>query len=84
MNDRVREILIAAAQAVSFSPDPAVMKQLRDGSPQLTLAQFNFDSFAWMEFCISLELQCGQELTPADIEGMRFVFQIEEWLRARL
>jgi hypothetical protein len=39
---------------------------------------------AWMEFCISVELQSGQELTPADVDEMRYVFQIEQWLRARL
>lgn len=33
------------------------------------------DSLAWMEFCISIELQPG-----AGVD----IFEIEEWLRAKL
>jgi len=48
------------------------------------LDALEFDSLAWMEFCISVELQSGQELTPAQIGDMRYFFEIEEWLRARM
>jgi hypothetical protein len=48
------------------------------------LDALEFDSLAWMEFCISIELQSGQELTPAKIRDMRYFFEVEEWLRARV
>jgi hypothetical protein len=86
MTDRAREILIAAVQAgrYGFPPDATVATAIEQGSRELKIDQLQFDSLAWMEFCISVELQSGQELTPADIESMQFVVQIEDWLRARL
>ena len=86
MDDRTREILIAAVQAggSGFPPEPAIARAIAEGNRELTTNQLKFDSLAWMEFCISVELQSGQELAPEDIEGMRYVFEIEEWLRARL
>ena len=53
------------------------------GGRNLTLDQLQFDSLAWMEFCISVELATGQELTPTFIDGMKCFFEIEEWLYAR-
>jgi len=50
----------------------------------MTIEQLGFDSLAWLEFCISVEIQSGQEITPADITKMRYIFEIENWLRARL
>jgi hypothetical protein len=86
MNDRAREVLVTAVQAGKFGFPPAeeIAKAIEEGSRELTIDQLEFDSLAWMEFCISVELQSGRELTPADVEGMQFVFQIEEWLCARL
>ena len=54
------------------------------GDPAVPLDRLEFDSLAWMEFCISVELQSRLELTPADIASMQHVLEIEEWLRARL
>ena len=56
----------------------------RQGSHELKLDDLEFDSLAWMEFCISVELQSGLDLAPSDIEEMQFTYQIEDWLRARL
>jgi hypothetical protein len=86
MADKLRDILIAAVRAGRHGapPAPPLAQAIADGNRELTIDQLKFDSLAWMEFCISVELQSGQELTPVDIEGMRYVFQIEEWLRARL
>jgi hypothetical protein len=86
MADKLRDILIAAVRAGRHGapPAPLLAQAIADGNRELTIDQLKFDSLAWMEFCISVELQSGQELTPVDIEGMRYVFQIEEWLRARL
>jgi hypothetical protein len=85
MADKVRDILIAAVRAGrhGFPPEAPLAQAIADGNRELTLDQLQFDSLAWMEFCISVELQSGQELTPVDIEGMHYMFQIEEWIRAR-
>ena len=85
MAEKVREVLIAAVRAGRHGvpPAPPLAEAIAEGNRELTTDQLNFDSLAWMEFCISVELQSGLELTPVDIEGMRYVYQIEEWLRAR-
>ena len=67
-----------------LTPDPALAEAVIVGDRQLRIDQLHFDSLAWMEFCISIELQSGQALTPEDIENMRYMFEIEEWLRAKL
>jgi hypothetical protein len=86
MADKIRDVLLAAVRAGRHGtlPPPALAQAIAEGSHELTTEQLNFDSLAWMEFCISVELQSGQELTPADVDEMRYVFQIEDWLRARL
>ncbi|MGH9807580.1 MAG: hypothetical protein ACRD9W_10035 [Terriglobia bacterium] len=86
MADKVREVLLTAVRAGRHGapPPPALAQAIAEGSRNLTTEQLDFDSLAWMEFCISVELQSGQELTPAEVEEMRYVFQIEEWLRTRL
>jgi hypothetical protein len=86
VSDRIRETLLTAygAGRSGFPPDPTVVGAIADGSRELTLEQLSFDSLGWMEFCISVELQCGQELTPLHIEAMRYMFEIEDWLRARM
>ena len=63
---------------------PAVEQAILAGDPAVPLDRLEFDSLAWMEFCISVELQSRLELTPADIASMQHVSEIEEWLRARL
>ena len=85
MPDRVREILLAGIDAARYGgpPDPVVNAAIVSGDRSLTIAQLKFDSLAWMEFCIAVELQSGQELNPDAIERMRYVFEIEDWLRAR-
>lgn len=84
--DQIRQILLTAIAAARYGvpPKPSIAQAIRKGDRQLTLDQLDFDSLAWMEFCISVELQSKQELTPVDIEGMQYVFQIEDWLRARI
>jgi hypothetical protein len=86
MADKVREVLLTAVRAGRHGalPPQALAQAIAEGSRELTTEQLDFDSLAWMEFCISVELQSGQELTPADVDEMRYVFQIEDWLRSRL
>ena len=86
MPDRVRDMLLTALCAGRHGAAPAVSvaKAVAAGDRELRTDQLGFDSLAWMEFCISVELQSGKELTPEDIENMSYVFEIEDWLRARL
>jgi hypothetical protein len=82
----IRAILLGAIKAAKYGipPDPEVAQSVIDGDRKLTLDMFEFDSLAWMEFCIAVESQSGEELTPEDIIDMHYFFEIEEWLRARL
>jgi acyl carrier protein len=82
----VRKILLTAVQAGRHGvpAELSIAKAIEEGSAELKLEQLEFDSLAWMEFCISVELQSGLELTPVDIEQMEYVAQIEDWLRARV
>jgi hypothetical protein len=86
MQDKVCSILIAAIEAGRFgaSLDPQTIQTITQGKPELPLVQLGFDSLAWMEFCISVELQSGQELGPDDIAGMVCLRDVEVWLRERL
>ena len=86
MTDKVREVLLTAVCAGRHgdTPPPSLAQAIAEGRRDLTTDRLEFDSLAWMEFCISVELQTGQELTPAHIDRMRHFFEIEEWLRARL
>ena len=84
--DKVRDILLSAVSAAynGFQPPPAIAAAISTGDRTMVIGQLGFDSLAWMEFCISVELQSGQELTPDDVTKLRYVFELEEWLRARL
>jgi hypothetical protein len=86
MQDKVRSILIAAVEAGRYGAplDPHIIQTITQGKPELPLAKLGFDSLAWMEFCISVELQSGQELGPGDIAGMVYLRDVEAWLRERL
>jgi hypothetical protein len=86
MQDKVRNILIAAVEAGRHGTplDTQTIQVISEGKAELPLAQLGFDSLAWMEFCISVELQSGQELEPDDIARMVYLRDVEAWLRARL
>jgi acyl carrier protein len=86
MTDPVRQILLTAVQAGchGHAPRADIAGAIANGDQTLKLDALGFDSLAWMEFCISIELQCGQELAPGDIETMDRVGDVEAWLRDRL
>lgn len=86
MTERARDILLTALRAGRFGspPDGALAAAIREGSRDLRLDSLDFDSLAWMEFCISVELQSGLDLAPSDIEEMNYTYQIEDWLRTKL
>lgn len=67
MTEQIREMLLTALNAAWYGDSfgPAITKAVVAGDRSLLLDQLEFDSLAWMEFCISVELQSGLELTPA-------------------
>lgn len=81
----LRKSLLAAVQAGRFGadPEPDLVEAISEGGGELKLEDLGFDSLGWMEFCISIELDTGQELTPADIETMTRFSEIEDWLSER-
>ena len=87
MSDRVRDMLLVALRAARNwcrAQSLTLAEAVVAGDRSIRIDRLHFDSLAWMEFCISIELQSGQALTPEDIENMRYMFEIEEWLRAKL
>jgi acyl carrier protein len=58
-------------------------RRLNEPGGDLPLDDLGFDSLAWMEFCISVELASGLELTPADIAGMTTLSDVETWIARR-
>jgi acyl carrier protein len=79
-------MLLAAIGAARYgaAPGRALADAIVSGDGTARVDDLQFDSLAWMEFCISIELQSGQELTPAEVEQMQYLVEIDEWLRARL
>lgn len=81
-----RGIVLAALEAGNFGSaiDADLAAAIRDGRGDVELAAFDFDSLGVMEFCISVELQTGLELTPTLVAEMKYVAEVEAWLRERL
>ena len=85
MSDQIRTMILTALSAARYGDpvDPAIVRDLMEAKRQLKIEDLKFDSLAWMEFCISIELQTGEELVPAEIEKMQYFGEIEDWLRCR-
>lgn len=81
----LRDTLIEAVTAARNGTPPAT--DLRDailsGAP-VPLARLGFDSLATMEFCISVELQTGAELTPEVLDGLETMDAVADWIRSRV
>ncbi len=84
VEDHVRTVVLNAMSAASFGAplDPGLAELVRTGR-EVVLDDLGFDSLAWMEFCIAVELQTRLELLTSDIETMATLGEIEEWLRER-
>ncbi|WP_020181407.1 phosphopantetheine-binding protein [Methylopila sp. M107] len=80
-----REIVAAAVRAGQFDApaDEALDRAIASGA-DVPFEKLDFDSLGWMEFCISVELESGLELTPTLVSGMRSLHDVEAWLAARL
>ncbi len=86
MTSDVRDIMLAAFQAANYDSPLALnlAAAVRQGREDLEIEAFGLDSLGVMEFCISVELQSGLELTPMMVASMTQVGEIERWLRERL
>jgi hypothetical protein len=85
MPEELRKVIFSAVQAGKNGVDPETVltESIFKESLSLTLDELALDSLGWMEFCISIETDTGQELLPSDIERMSCLSEVEEWLRAR-
>ena len=82
----LRDLLQRACVAARYGSalPSSILGSIDKGDPSLTLDQLGFDSLAWMEFCIFLELETGLELTPTRIHEMSLVRDIEDWFHSGL
>lgn len=82
--DHIRTVVLNAMGAANFgSPvDPDLADLVRSGQ-EVVLDDLGYDSLAWMEFCIAVELQTRLELLTSDIEAMATLGEVEDWLRER-
>lgn len=55
-------------------------RRVADPAMDVALDELAFDSLAWMEFCIAVELLSGLELTPGDVAKMTMLSDIERWI----
>tara|TARA_R110000822_G_scaffold159476_34_gene299774 strand:+ start:58985 stop:59263 length:279 start_codon:yes stop_codon:yes gene_type:complete len=72
---------ITAAKA-NFPPDDPLIAAIQQGGRDIKLTDLNFDSLAWMEFCISVELATGAELTPEHLEHLETLSDVSIWIAA--
>jgi acyl carrier protein len=81
----VRGLLVSAIVAGRHGRPlgEAMARRVSDPADDFPLDELAFDSLAWMEFCISVELASGLELTPADIARMTTLSDIETWIARR-
>jgi hypothetical protein len=83
MGDQTHAIILEAIRAGQFGRPASPEVEAAVGG-DFAIDRLKFDSLAWMEFCISVELQSGQDLAPSDIAAMQYLNQIEDWLRTRM
>lgn len=78
-----RELILAAVRAGRYerAADPALEEAIRRGE-DVPFDRIAFDSLGWMEFCISIELESGLELTPALVAEMRSTGDVARWIGA--
>jgi acyl carrier protein len=64
-------------------PTPSVVAEIKAGGSMLRLEDLDFDSLGWMEFCISIELQTGAELTPDILSSLKTLADVADWIAVR-
>jgi len=83
MNALSREkMLLEAVTAANngFAPGRELARAIARGGAGVTLGDLHFDSLAWMEFCISIELNTGAELTPGHLQQFQTLADIATWV----
>ena len=80
----MESVLIEAITAAkhNFPPDDPLAKAISQGALEIKLSDLNFDSLAWMEFCISIELNTGAELTPDHLEKFETLTDVAAWIES--
>jgi acyl carrier protein len=74
-------LLEALTAAHNGSPPEATLREAILRQDGVDLATLGFDSLATMEFCISIELQTGAELTPEVLDGLVTMEAVADWIR---
>ena len=74
-SDEIRRIVVEAlthANAIGIEDHPD-REAFLAGRADISLQDLEIDSLAAMEFCIYLELNCGIEITPDELEDVRSI-----------
>lgn len=79
LDDVLLEALTAARHG---TPPDAALREAILRHDRVELAALGFDSLATMEFCISIELQTGAELTPEVLDGLVTMEAVANWIRS--
>jgi hypothetical protein len=76
--------LLAAVTAAQngITPTKMVTAAIKAGGSGVRMDDLGFDSLGQMEFCISIELQTGAELTPDLLFGMDTLADVSDWVAA--
>jgi len=77
-------ILIEAITAGkhNFPLNDQLASAILQDANEIKLSGLNFDSLAWMEFCISIELNTGVELTPDHLEKFETLADVAAWIKS--
>jgi acyl carrier protein len=76
--------LLAAVTAAQngIAPTKKVTSAIKAGGSDVRLDDLGFDSLGQMEFCISIELQTGAELTPDLLFDLSTLADVSNWVAA--
>lgn len=78
-------VLLEAVTSAEFGekPDAERTAALLSGGAGIRLDDLEYDSLSWMEFCISIELETGAELTPDLLEQFDTLADVANWIVSR-
>lgn len=82
---RARKIVRLALVAAAYGTPNESQTDTQDsaGPNAVPLASLELDSLAIMEFCISIELQSGLEVTPEVLASLTTVEDVVDWICVR-
>jgi hypothetical protein len=84
--DRARVVVLEALTSSTYGrfDDVAVGERSLDWPLCESVASLGLDSLAVMEFCISVELQSGLELTPDLLDSLGTLEEVVNWIAERI